>query len=170
MCICTLCAFLVHEPHEEFWLWFLVSPTKIASEKVPATFQGDIHIEKKMNEVYDRGANCHQYNETFTFLDCAKAKVREKVLAKINCTIPDLEWGLFESKKDLAGKAVCATPDDRFGTGDKAGNEFALLIQNLQEYNCSLPCTTTYYTTRYTDLNDFTFIHAITRHTHINSV
>jgi hypothetical protein len=100
----------VHEPGEEFWLYFLVIPLNMATEKIPNDGSLDMHVEKKINEIYRRGNNCRIYdNSVFSFLDCAKKSIVDIIEANITCITPDLKYLL----NNVSSKPLCTTSDER---------------------------------------------------------
>jgi hypothetical protein len=100
----------VHEPGEEFWLYALIIPLKMATEKIPNDGNLDMHIEKKITEIYSRGSNCRIYdNSVLSFLDCSKKSIVDIIEANITCITPDLKYLLA----GVSSKPLCTTSNER---------------------------------------------------------
>ncbi len=82
------------------------------------------------------------------FVDCAKEAIYELVIKAINCTSPDLK-AVFKVDDIIGSKPPCATDGARKEMLFKVVNAYEEFIQNMDEFNCTLPCSITSYKIRF---------------------
>ncbi len=119
----------------------------LATVVVSGDAHGDLHLEKKITEVYDKGGNCLNNFKMTEFIDCAKYAIYEKAVRTINCTAPDLK-GLFDSADALFKKPPCANDNERTLTLYAFIDIIEEFLQNIDAFNCTLPCSITSYSVR----------------------
>jgi hypothetical protein len=89
-------------------------PFKMATEKIPNDGNLDMHIEKKITEHYNRGDNCHDYdNSVLSFLDCAKKSIVDVIAINITCMTPDLKY-MLANVVLATSKPLCTTREERY--------------------------------------------------------
>ena len=93
-----------HQDQEDFWLWFLLSPTGFASETVPNKGNVDLHNVKKEVTIWQRKDNCKEYGKPEEgFIDCAKEKIKQLILEEIPCTTVAIDW-LFKVPEKMSNQ------------------------------------------------------------------
>ena len=137
----------MHDPKEEFWIYVLLSPVDLATANVPGKLEGDLHLQKRVKEVYDMGGNCRNDISMSSFLKCAKDVIYDGMDKVLNCTTPDLV-GLFDAGDNLSHKALCKTTGERKKAIQSSVQVIVDFLQNMKKFNCTLPCSTTYYAVR----------------------
>jgi hypothetical protein len=86
----------------------------MATEKISNDDSMDMHVEKKITELYNRGDNCFDYdNSVQTFLDCAKKSIVHAIAVNITCMTPDLRY-LLANDILATSKPLCATKYERY--------------------------------------------------------
>jgi hypothetical protein len=104
----------VHEPGEEFWLFYLIIPLKMATENIPSKGSLDMHVEKKITDSYNRGDNCREYDDSvLSFLDCAKKPIVDAIATNITCIPPDMKY-LLANVTLASRKPLCITVEERW--------------------------------------------------------
>jgi hypothetical protein len=86
----------------------------MATEKIPNDGTLDMHIKKKITELYNRGDNCLNYdNSVPSFLDCAKKSIIHAIAINITCMTPDLKYLLIDDVL-ATSKPLCSTKEERY--------------------------------------------------------
>ncbi len=86
---------LVHEPGDEFYVAYIGSPVKIATETVAGERFVDLYMAKKVKQTFSRGDNCKNYEGTgTTFLETFREILYGVVEPNLTCVFPDIR-GLF---------------------------------------------------------------------------
>ncbi len=101
----------------------------------------DLHLEKSVNERYNRGSNCHNYPAAEAFLRCAKSRILSEIGRRANCSTPELR-GLVADNMTR-----CLTQEEWREANGYAGTAFIAFVQDRTE-SCLPPCSTTYYNAR----------------------
>lgn len=72
------------DQEDDFWLWYLLTPTGIATNFVPMNTNLDLHLLKSSVTIMERGDNCRPYQSNVEFMGCATKLVNKKALE--SCT------------------------------------------------------------------------------------
>ena len=98
----------VHEPGDEMWLFYGVSPLKFNVLHLDMDAHYDLHFTKKAFTAYDRGSNCQKYDDAAVFNECSRSAMQKMVAENINCTWPSLVNGFYTTNKHLLDGSSCA--------------------------------------------------------------
>ncbi len=108
----------------------------------------DLHVERVVTEVYDRGDNCGHYTPDFSFLDCAKKAVTTLIAANATCRSPEYK-GVFDGGTVLDDLPMCATTAEKAHANDVAGRAIILFVQDPGRHSCVKPCSMDQFDIRY---------------------
>ena len=83
----------VHEPGDQFWLFFVAGPHPITLNIMTGERLVDLHVAKKVLQMYNRDDSCKEYEMEEggeTFLGAFQRKIYDKFMVNATCAPPDI--------------------------------------------------------------------------------